>query len=217
MFVKLTVWLREERPTLSLRGSFARLALIAAPVLLLCLAPLVLTKAEDVKGLVMGLAKHGGADATAEANLRITLWRQAIERGIESGMLGLGPGPHLQIPALIEAGRVNASERPSNVFHPEQNGTANYEAHNTVLDLFTQGGLLAVTGFVWLLLRATTCAFLSRSAGLVALMAGAVIMMMTADIVRQPIVWFAIVWCLTAPVARFNYPTQCPVELQPSG
>ncbi len=204
MVVKLIDWVRGERLKLSLRPTLARLALIAAPVLLLCLAPLVLSKAEDVEGFVTGFAKNGGAEASEEAKLRMTLWRQAIERGIESGMLGLGPGPHLQIPPSIEAGRVSANNAPTNVFHPEQNGTANYEAHNSVLDLFTQGGLLAVTSFVWLLLRATMCAFRARSAGLLALMTGVVIMMMTADIIRQPIVWFAIVLCLTAHIARFK-------------
>lgn len=199
--VKLIVWLRGGRPESSLRAAFARLVLIAAPVLLLGLAPLVMSKAEHVKGVVMGLAKRGGAEAADEANLRLTLWRQAIERGIESGMLGLGPGPHLDIPPSVIAGRVDDNTHPTNVYHPKQNGTLNFEAHNSMLDLFTQGGLLAVTSFVWLLLRATTSALRARSAGLLALMAGAAIMMTTADIVRHPIVWFAIVLCLTAPVA----------------
>jgi len=69
----------------------------------------------------------------------MTLWRQAIDRGLESGMLGLGPGPHLQIPPSIVAGRVSTGAEPVNIGHPIQNGTANFEAHNTILDLFTQG------------------------------------------------------------------------------
>jgi hypothetical protein len=203
MAVKLIVWLHGERLELSLRGSFARLALIAAPVLLLCLAPLALSKVEDAQRFLMGFAKHNGAEAAEEADLRKTLWRQAIQRGIKSGMLGLGPGPHLQIPPSIVAGRESISET-TNIGHPTQNGTANFEAHNTVLDLFTQGGLLAVASFAWLLLRATTRAYRARSAGLVALVAGATVFMMTGNIVRQPILWFAIVLCLTAPVAPFE-------------
>jgi O-antigen ligase len=203
MAVKLIVWLHGERLELSLRGSFARLALIAAPVLLLCLAPLALSKVEDAQRFLMGFAKHNGAEAAEEADLRKTLWRQAIQRGIKSGMLGLGPGPHLQIPPSIVAGRESISET-TNIGHPTQNGTANFEAHNTVLDLFTQGGLLAVASFAWLLLRATTRAYRARSAGLVALVAGATVFMMTGNIVRQPLLWFAIVLCLTAPVAPFE-------------
>ena len=65
----------------------------------------------------------------------------AIDRGLESGMLGLGPGPHLPIPALILEGRQNSSGEPKYLEHPEANGTPNFEAHNTLLDIFTQGGL----------------------------------------------------------------------------
>ena len=200
--VKLIVWLHDDRLGLSLRASFARLALLAAPVLLLCLAPLVLSRAEEIKGFAMGFAKQEGAEAAHEANLRLTLWRQAIGRGIDSGMMGLGPGPHLQIPLSIVAGRASMGTRPANMDrHPTQNGTANYEAHNTILDVFTQGGALAVASFVWLLLRATQYAYRARSAELMALVAGAAIFMMTGNIIRQPIFWFAIVLCLTAPTS----------------
>ena len=202
--MKLIVWHHGERRELSLRASFARLALMAAPVLLLCLAPLALSRVEDAQAFLIGFAKHNGAEATDEANLRMTLWRQAIDRGLESGMLGLGPGPHLQIPPSIVAGRVSTGAEPVKIGHPTQNGTANFEAHNTLLDLFTQGGLLAVASFVWLLLRAATRAFRARSAGLVALIGGAAMFMMTGNIVRQPILWFAIVLCLTAPVSPFE-------------
>jgi hypothetical protein len=201
---KLIVWVQNDRLELSLRASIAQLVLVAVPVLLLCVAPLVLSSAEDVKGFVIGFAKNAGAEAADEANLRMTLWRQAIERGIESGMLGLGPGPHLQIPPTIVAGRVSEGTQPAHLDHPSQNGTANYEAHNTVFDVFTQGGLLAVTSFVWLLLRAAKCVYRAQLAGLVALVAGAAIFMMTGNIVRQPILWFALALCLTARVSPFE-------------
>lgn len=200
--LKLIVCVRNDRLQLSLRASIARLILAAAPVLLLCVAPLVLSRAGDVKGFMVGFAKNGGAEAADEANLRMTLWRQAIERGFESGMLGLGPGPHLEIPPAIVAGRVSEGTQPANLDHPSQNGTANFEAHNTVLDLFTQGGLLAAASFLWLLLRAAKCVYRAQSAGLMALVAGAAIFMMTGNIVRQPIFWFAIALCLTAQIAR---------------
>jgi hypothetical protein len=201
---KLIVWVQNDRPELSLRASIAQLVLVAVPILLLCVAPLVLSGA-DAKGFVMGFAKNGGAQAAGETNLRMTLWRQAIERGIESGMLGLGPGPHLQIPPTIVAGRVSEGTQPANLDHPSQNGTANFEAHNTVFDVFTQGGLLAVTSFVWLLLRAAKCVYRAQSAGLVALVAGAAICMMNGNIVRQPILWFGLALCLTARGDTYRY------------
>jgi hypothetical protein len=193
-------WLYDSRLRLSLRASVARLALLAMPLLVLGLAPVVIQQAGDIKGYFMGFAKHGGAEAAGEADLRMTLWRQAIARGIASGMVGLGPGPHLQIPPSIVAGRVSVTDAPLQSGHPSQNGTSNYEAHNTVLDVFTQGGLLAVASLIWLLLRAATCSYRARSAGLIALLAGTATFMMTGNIVRQPIFWFAIILCLVAPV-----------------
>jgi hypothetical protein len=206
---KLFIWLQTEQDEVSPRASLAWLALLATPVLLLCLAPLALSKAGDAQDLVRMVAKNNGTEAEGEANLRMTLWGQAITRGVESGMLGLGPGPHLQIPPEVLAGRDAMSSQPTNIEHPTQNGTANFEAHNTVLDLFTQGGLLAVASFVGLLLRATAVAWRARSAGLMALMTGTMIFIMTGNVVRQPIFWFAIVLCLTAPiVASSRVPAQ---------
>jgi hypothetical protein len=198
--VKVIAWTRAERHKSSLHASLGRLALLALPLLLLSVAPVVLSEAEDIKRFAMGFAKNGGVEAADEANLRITLWHQAFERGLESAMLGLGPGPHLEIPEEIVAGRVNTVQ-PANTSHPTQNGTANFEAHNTLLDVFTQGGLLAVASLAWLLLRALWCAWRARSAGLVSLLVGVVIFLTTGNIVRHPIVWFAVVLCLTAPAA----------------
>jgi hypothetical protein len=198
---KLIIWVRNDPRESSLRGSIARLLLVALPVLLLSVTPVVLSRAEAVSGFVLGLAKHAGAEAADEANLRMTLWHQAIQRGVGSGMLGLGPGPHLQIPASIVAGHMNAGAHITNIDHPAQNGTANYEAHNTLLDVFTQGGLLAVISVTSLLLLTMYNVYRSRSAGLASLFTGVTIFMMTGNIIRQPIFWFAIVLCLTAPAA----------------
>jgi O-antigen ligase len=111
----------------------------------------------------------------------------------------------LQIPlSIVVADLASVGTQPANMSHPTQNGTANYEAHNTILDVFTQGGVLAVASFVWLLLRATKYVYRARSAELMALVAGTAIFMMTGNIIRQPIFWFAIVLCLTAPTSPFE-------------
>jgi O-antigen ligase len=195
---KLFLWLRIEQTGLSPRASLAWLAVLATPVLLLCLAPIAISEAGDAQDLMKVVAKNNGAEAEGEAKLRMTLWGQALARGVESGLLGLGPGPHLQIPPEIVAGRDGMSSQLTNIEHPTQNGTANFEAHNTVLDLFTQGGLLAVASFVGLLLGALVQAWRARSVGLIALVTGVAIFIITGNIVRQPIFWFAIVLCLTA-------------------
>ena len=213
--VKMIAWTRAERHQSSLHASLGRLAWLALPLLLLSVAPVVLSEAEGIKRFAMGFAKNGGVEAADEANLRITLWHQAFERGLESAMLGLGPGPHLQIPEEIVAGRVNTVQ-PINTSHPTQSGAANFEAHNTMLDVFTQGGLLAVASFLWLLAQAAWSAYRSRSAGLMALLAGAATFMMTGNIVRQPVFWFAIVLCLCVPVVPIRRRERVPsVQLAP--
>jgi hypothetical protein len=199
---KLVVWLRSGGHDLSLRSSLARLTILALPLVLLSVSPLALSGIADAQKFAMGLTKNGGTEVQGEADLRLALWREAITRGLDSGMLGLGPGPHLQIPPSIVAGHNSANGRLDNVINPEQNGTANFEAHNTVLDLFTQGGLLAVLSFVSLMMLATMRAYLARSAGLVALIAGVMVFGLTGLIVRQPIFWFAVWLCITAEAAR---------------
>ena len=55
------------------------------------------------------LSKEGAKKASHEAALRESLWGQAIRRGfINSWLLGLGPGPHLMIPAEIAAAHANS-------------------------------------------------------------------------------------------------------------
>jgi O-Antigen ligase len=196
--LKLAVYARNESGKSLLRGSFATITLAALPVLALSAAPLALTRAEELKNFMIGFAKNGGQEAAAEADLRMDLWKQAVTRGVSSAMLGLGPGPHLEIPPSIVAGRVSEEDQPENVAHPIQNGTANFEAHNTLLDVFTQGGMLAVGSLLWLLIRAIKCAFRAQAAALATLLTGVATFMMTGNIARQPIFWFAVVLCLTA-------------------
>lgn len=195
MVMKLIVWMRDVRAGKDLRAVFARLSLLALPALLICLVPVVMSRAAEVEAFAMSFAKKGGAEAASEMSLRFTLWRGALERGIESGMLGLGPGPHLQVPAQIAAAHANDTPLLHHAV-PPQNGTADYESHNTLLDVFTQGGLLALGSFMWLLMRAIKGAYRARRAGLLCMMSGVVVFMMTDNIIRQPLVWFVVVLCL---------------------
>jgi len=76
-------------------------------------------------------------------------------------MLGLGPGPHLPIPAALLVGW-GASSEPINVQHPTPGIAPNFEAHNTLLELFVQGGLLAVASFLAVSRQARLRAFRAR-------------------------------------------------------
>jgi hypothetical protein len=198
--LKLRNWLaiREGPPTG--RSAVAVVVLAGLPLLLVTLLPFVLASADGLSVLGRGMMKNGGAEAAQEADLRLELWKQAIERGLQSGLLGLGPGPHLAIPPELVAARM-AEPALDTGDHPEPNGLPNFEAHNTLLDLFAQGGLLASSLFVWLGASAFLTAYRARRAGLVGMLCGLGICAATSLIVRHPIFWFAVSLCLVADSA----------------
>lgn len=193
--LKLRTWLIMPTGRATGRSSVAVLMLAAGPLLIASLLPLAIASSADLSTLGRGMMKNGGAAAAQETDLRLELWKQAIRRGIESGMLGLGPGPHLAIPPELVAARM-AEPGLDTGDHPEPNGMPNFEAHNTLLDLFAQGGLLAAALFLWLGATAFATAYRARRAGLVGMLCGLGICAATGLIVRHPIFWFAIALCL---------------------
>jgi hypothetical protein len=194
--VKLRTWLGMRGPQLRLRTAAAWIIILALPLASVALLPAALSSSESVASLVAGLEKGGGKYAASESELRFALWRQALERGFRSGMLGLGPGPHLQMPAEIAADHVNGISQRGDIESPTQGAAANYEAHNTPLDLLTQGGLILVISFFWLVGRALGGVYRFGYAGLAATLCGLVLFGLTGLIIRHPFVWFAIALCL---------------------
>jgi hypothetical protein len=67
-----------------------------------------------------------------------------------------------------------------------------------VFELFTQGGLLAASIFLWLVVTTLFKTYKARQAGLTTLLCGLVLFGMTVFILRDPILWFAIALCLVA-------------------
>jgi O-Antigen ligase len=189
MFValKLWTWLFSVERELSLRATFACVIFFATPALLAAAAPFaptILDKAQRVATETM--------EKNEQAENRFKLWREAIELGIQANMVGLGPGPHL----------VNKvwKRPPPNKF----------EAHFVVLDLFTQGGLLAALSFVWLI--ATTCLIAHRAqlAALTTLILSLFVFSMFHNFIfRHPVFWFSIALCLAmGDAARGRVPTK---------
>jgi O-antigen ligase len=148
------------------------------------------------------MAKGNQQDTEKTAQIRLEAWGQAIDRGLESGMLGLGPGPHLPIPASIRAGRQDPAGEPKYLEHPQANGTPNFEAHNTLLDIFTQGGLMAVLSLFWLVAATLLLTYRTRLDGLTTLLCGLTIFSIFHLLVRHPIFWFAIAICLVVAESR---------------
>ena len=78
------------------------LVVVAIVPLSLSLTPYAVATATNVESLAISLTKdHGGEATKATANLRLQLWGDALRSGLETGSLGLGPGPHLERPNVI--------------------------------------------------------------------------------------------------------------------
>lgn len=208
----LRVWMVSDTRATYMRTAVAWIGIVLLPALLVAAAPLLLSSGGKVSSVMVSLEKNGGKDANQEAGLRTRLWEDALHRGFESGMLGLGPGPHLQMPTEIAADHVNAG-LPGLTNHPIQGSTANFEAHNTTLDLFTQGGFLLVAAFLSMFCAALYGVFRTGNRALTAMLCGLAVFGSTGLITRHPLFWFAIAICLAAcdqPVTDVAYPTQEP-------
>jgi hypothetical protein len=196
--LKFRTWLLSSGRRLTFRSAAAWTIVLALPLLLVSVAPLASAITDQTASLAKAMSKDNGKTSKEEADLRLHLWGEAWSRGIESGMLGLGPGPHLPIPASIVAARKTEGPQPANLQHPSANGTPNFEAHDTVLDLFTQGGLLAVASLFWLVGTALFNTYKAGLAGLTTLLCGLLLFSVFDLIARYPIFWFAIALCLVS-------------------
>lgn len=183
--LRLITWLRA--PHRRLRFAAAILLIIGLPPIAFSMLPFGMAMADDAEMFALSLAKDKGGEATVQtANLRFFLWDQATRRGLQSLSLGLGPGPHLERPPVTN----------------EQSLPRPFEAHSTFLDLFTQGGALAVLAL--LALFTSVIVFTGRG-GLDALAALAISLLVfgvTHFILRHPITWFVISLCLVASLER---------------
>jgi O-antigen ligase len=193
--LKLRAWLSERRNVIHF--AFAWIIVLGLPLMLVSLVPFAVVAATDAGILVKELSKNGGNELEQESDLRFSLWENAIQLGMDSAMLGLGPGPHLEIPALILKARANEVQLDI-IEHPQQSSAPNFEAHNTFLDLLTQGGMIAILSFLWISGISVFIACKARLAGLATLICGLGIFCMTGLIIRHPIFWFSIALCLVA-------------------
>jgi hypothetical protein len=177
MFAALKLWtlLFSVERRLLFRTAFACLIFLAIPALLLSAAPFASSIADQAQKFATSTMEQND-----QAENRFKLWREAMDIGFESWMLGLGPGPHL----------VNKQDkRPP----PDK-----FEAHNTIFDLFTQGGWIAVVSYLWLLAVAFLAAYRAGRIALTTLVFTLFVFSNFHLIVRHPIFWFPIALCLAA-------------------
>jgi hypothetical protein len=185
--LRLRLWLTAPEHRTGLRFAAAVVLLLAVGPLALALAPYRVAAANDAESIALSLAKDkGGAATTRTAELRLSLWGQALVLGLESGSLGLGPGPHLDRPTIVGSDRLPAP----------------FEAHSTILDSYMQGGILVVVLLVALIAGTAALAFRMRLDGLVALLAALSVFGISHFILRHPVVWLALVLCLVTAASR---------------
>jgi hypothetical protein len=196
--LKFRTWLFASRQRLTFRSAAAWIVVLAVPLTVGAIAPLINSIVVEAKDVAKEMAKGNDVETERTASVRFIAWGEAISRGIESGMLGLGPGPHIEIPFLIAEGRRHVTDEPDFMNHPLPGVAPNFEAHNTLLDLFTQCGLMGVLGVIWLAAMALSATYKARLDGLVTLLCGLTIFSMFHLIIRHPIVWFAFALCLVA-------------------
>jgi hypothetical protein len=70
------------------------------------------------------------------------------------------------------------------------------------LDVYTQGGLVAVLALAWIVGSATLSAWRAKLDALLALTASIVVFSIPHLIIRHPIVWYALSICLVAETPR---------------
>lgn len=174
LVLKSIIWLQTGDMPMPMRGMAVALVLFSAPLAVASTAPFWPAAVARVEHKSATLyAKDGQGD------LRLRLWQEAYDKGLASGMVGFGPGPHLT--------STKEWKRPP---------PYKFEAHNTPLDLFTQGGLLALAVFVWLCASTLREGWRARLPALSAMAMGVAVFSMFHFVVRHPNFWFAIVLCL---------------------
>lgn len=193
--LKIRNWLRADASRPSVRNGLAWCALLALPIILVLAAPAAMVAAGNSTGFEKEFTQNNRDALERDAPERLKLWKQALELGVGTGMLGLGPGPHLvrEQTASISYMDGRAYER-----HPSDDPRPDFESHNTVLDLFTQGGLLAVLAFGWLFGTALLLAVRTRHDSLAVLLCGLAVFSVFHLIVRHPLLWFVLALTLVA-------------------
>lgn len=193
LVLRLWNWLSSSEHRYSLRSSAAVLIVAAFVPLSLSLMPYAVATSDRLGSLAAGMTKdHGGEGTMRTASLRLYLWQNALRLGLESGSLGLGPGPHLWRPKIADD-----DDRPI---------TRPFEAHNTAFDIFTQGGLLAVIAVYGLFVGVFLLLLRAKLDALAVLMVALVFFSMTHFIPRHPIVWFVVALSLILGLERAPSP-----------
>lgn len=185
--LQLRRWVAASKYSSDLRYSFVLLAVILAVPMAISLLPFAKAGASDAESFALGLAKDkGGAASERTLDLRLSLWNQALTLGIHSGSLGLGPGPHLNPP---ENSAAHMLDDP-------------FEAHNTALDVFLQGGIIALAALAGFFASTAVLLYRAKLDTLVVMIVALAIFSTAHFLIRHPVVWFALALCISTGCAQ---------------
>ncbi|MGE0055968.1 MAG: O-antigen ligase family protein [Hyphomicrobium sp.] len=168
--LKIVQWIGSADERTSVRARVVPLILSGLPVFALACLPFMPMALDRVQAHAEAMYYEDD-----QGDLRFALWKESLEQGLNSGLLGFGPGPHLTLKSY---------KRPP---------PAKFEAHNAPLHLFTQGGFIAVLALVWLYFQSFLATLSTRAAGLAALVCSLVVFGFFHFVLRHPVFWFGIV------------------------
>lgn len=175
VFIIVKSWraLQNRESCLTVGAAFIWLMIASLPLTVLAAAPFVPAAIKAVDEYSEAVYDEDGQGET-----RLELWSEAISKGVESSLLGFGPGAHLT--------NKSYKEPPPHKF----------EAHNAPLQLLTQGGVLASLAFLWLCLSAVYNSWRAHLPAITAMACTLFVFSLTHYVVRHPVFWFCIVICL---------------------
>ena len=131
-----------------------------------------------------------------EAALRFELWGRAIQKGLDSYYLGLGPGSHVPVPQEVIARQSWDIDPVQEALGTTAKHGATMESHNTYLEIFSEGGLVLVTAYLVLLFLMIRHVARVQIFALFILLSVIIVFGTFHVILRHPIVWFGICLCL---------------------
>jgi hypothetical protein len=171
--IKSSLWLATFKRGVTFRATLVSLVLLGLPVVTVGALPLAPVAVDRLAAKSEALYNEDD-----QGDLRFHLWAEAYDKGMGAAMLGLGPGPHLT--------KTKSWKRPP----PNK-----FEAHNTPLDLFVQGGLLALLDIALLYASLFLLTVRAKLPALAALSCAFIVFSMFHFIIRHPIFWFGVVLC----------------------
>ncbi len=190
VILKGITWIADAERAPTLKGSAVVLALAVVPVALVGSVPLAPgAETKVAEGLTEVYDDDGQGDT------RLHLWQEALTIGVESKLIGFGPGPHLTSKTY------------------KRSPPAKFESHNTPLEIFTQAGLVGSLAFVGLCAMTLLASIRARLPGLSGLILALSLFSLFHFVLRHPIFWFGITICLLEAWRPTRDASKQPVQL----